>query len=111
MMLRAAVLGVACAVAVLLGGCAARTSSHSISRVPKIVGLQLRTAEDTLYTQHLRWRIAPGSHVFSSLLPSDVGMSTDDLPVIGQKPSAGTAAKPNAVVTIITPCTRKHPCA
>lgn len=86
-------------------------SGHEATLVPNIVGLKLRRAEDRLFAHHLRWRIGPGEHVFSQLLPANVGVSTDDLPVTGQRPSAGTVTKPNAVVTIFTPCSRRHPCA
>jgi|SRR5579884_1560017 len=106
---RVAVLAIAAAGALVAGGCASQTN-HATPRVPKIVGLQLRAAEQRLYTRHLRWRIAPGSQVFSRPLAPDMHLSTDDLPVIGQSPRAGSATDRNAVVTIVTPCTRKHPC-
>lgn len=112
MMPRAAVLGAAAAGAFLLGGCGSDTTArHTTARVPRIVGLKLRAAEEQLFMEHLRWRIAPGSQVFSRLLPDNVHVSTDDLPVTGQKPAAGTATRIGAIVTIITPCTSTHPCA
>lgn len=111
MELRAATLGIAAAGSLLLGGCGSQTRTPTTARVPRLVGLQLRTAERQLFIRHLRWRIAPGRQVFSRMLPPDEHTSTDDLPVTGQAPHAGTIAKSSAVVTIITPCTRKHPCA
>jgi hypothetical protein len=34
----------------------------------------------------------------------------DDIPVVGQRPTAGMQAKGGAIVTIITPCTSASPC-
>lgn len=111
MKLRAAALMIAIAGSLPLGGCGSQAQTLKTPRVPKIVGHQLRAAEQQLFNRDLRWRIAPGTQVFSHMLPPNVGTSTDDLPVTGQAPAAGTVVKPKAVVTIITPCTRKHPCA
>lgn len=80
------VLEIAVAGAVLLGGCGGQTSSQTMTHVP------------------------PGSQIFSHVLPADVGVSTDDIPVTRQWPAAGAATKRHAVVIIITPCTRRHPC-
>jgi len=84
--------------------------SHTTSRVPHIVGLTLRGAEQQLAGHHLRWRIAPGTQIYSQTLPANQHTSMDDIPVTGQHPTANTPTRPNTVITIITPCTSTHPC-
>ena len=100
-------LAVTAVLAVLSTGCGSQaTTTH----VPRIIGLKLRNAEQRLFDHHLRWRVAPGTHVYAKPLPATEHISTDDIPVTGQKPAAGTKTKSNAVVAIITPCTATHPC-
>lgn len=92
-------------------GCGEHTHRAVAKSVPSIVGLKLKVAEEHLFRVHLRWRVAPDTHVISHLPPAGVGSSMDDIPVVGQRPAAGTPTTGNAVITIITPCTRRHPCA
>ena len=84
--------------------------SHAPTRVPRIVGLTLRTAEQRLFSHHLGWRVAPGTQAYRQSLPPNEHTSMDDIPVTGQQPAAGTPSGPGAVVTIITRCTATHPC-
>jgi hypothetical protein len=96
----------AAGLSLLLGACGGQTTT----RVPRIVGLNVRSAEVRLFREHLRWRVAPGTKVFSRPLPSGQYSSNDEFPVTGQRPAAGTAAKTQSVITILTPCTSTAPC-
>lgn len=102
------------ALALGLAGCGLHTTKQISgvppSAVPNVVGMKLRAAEQELYRNHLRWRIAPGRQVHSRPYPPGTGSSMDDISVVAQHPAAGQEAKRGAVVTLITPCTRAHPC-
>jgi hypothetical protein len=97
---------IAGATAVLISGCGTPAATH----VPRIVGLNVRRAEQQLFARHLRWRVAPGSQIYSRPLPATQSTSVDEFPVTGQRPAAGAQTKLHAVITIITPCTSTHPC-
>jgi hypothetical protein len=104
--------------AALLTGCASHnpggtsTADQSPTTVPRIVGLKLRAAEQTLFDHHLRWRVGITHGPISSQPERPgIGNSLDDLPVTTQKPAAGSLTRRNAVVTIGIPCSRRHPCA
>ena len=84
--------------------------SHAPTRVPHIVGLTLRAAEQQLFSHHLGWRVAPGIEIYTQPLPPNQHTSMDDIPVTGQQPAAGTPSRPGTVITIITPCTATNPC-
>jgi hypothetical protein len=99
-------VGIAAALALPLNAC----GSHSSTRVPHIVGLTLRAAEQQLFSDHLHWRVAPGTQIYSRPLPPNEHTSIDDIPVTGQQPAARTQTRPGTAITIITPCTATHPC-
>jgi hypothetical protein len=98
-------LSIAAAVALPFNGC-----GNQSPRVPHIVGLALGRAERQLFSEHLRWRIAPDTQIYSRPLPPNQHTSMDDIPVTGQQPAAGRKTRPDAVITIITPCTATRPC-
>lgn len=100
------ILGIAAALALPLNA----YGSHGATRVPHIVGRTLRGAEQQLFSDHFRWRVAPGSQIYSRPLPPNQHTSMDDIPVTKQRPAPGTRARRGTVITIITPCTAAHPC-
>jgi hypothetical protein len=101
-----AALGLAAVLAFPLSAC----GNDAPARVPRIVGLDLRRAEQQLASLHLRWRMAPGTQIYARALAPNQHTSMDDIPVTGQRPAAGTSAVHGTVITITTPCTGSHPC-
>ncbi len=101
-----ATLGAVAVLVLSLNAC----GNDASTRVPRIIGLDLRRAEQQLAGLHLRWRIAPGTQIYTQALAPNQHTSMDDIPVAGQRPAADTSAVPGTVVTIITPCTGSHPC-
>lgn len=99
-------LGLTVAIAFMLGGCGGQAAIH----VPRLTGMKVRDAESQLFHHHLRWRVAPGTQVFSRPLPAGEYSSADEFRVTGQHPAAGARTKANAVVVIVTPCTATKPC-
>jgi hypothetical protein len=101
-----ATVGLAAALGLPLNAC----GNHASTRVPQIVGLALRRAEQQLAGDHFRWRIVPSSQIYTRPLAPNQHASMDEIPVTGQQPVAGTSAAPGTIVTITTPCTGSHPC-